>query len=278
MPELIDKVRDELISAIEKDKLLLPTLPEVALKVRDLAESPDSSIIELADTISMDAAMSARMVKVCNSPLFRGSREISSLNMAISRLGMEYTSNLAMGLAMEQMFQATSDMIDRRLRAAWQRSTEVAGISYVLAKHYTNLKPDQATLAGLVYQIGALPILRYVEDNDMQISNIMLDNLVDDLYPMIGTLILKRWDFPMEIRNVPAEHVNFHRELPEADYADVVMIANLQVLANTDHPHARQDWSQISAFGRLGLDPNQAMADDEDLGAEMDAAMALLNS
>ena len=276
MTELADKVRDQLLKAIDEDRVTLPTLPEVALKVRDIAESPDSAIADLTEVISQDAAMSARMVRVCNSPLFRGSREINNLNMAISRLGMNYTANLAMGLAMEQMFQATSEMVDRRLRAIWQRSTEIAGIAHVLAQHYTNLKADQATLAGLISMIGALPVLRFVEDNDVRINNVMLDNLIDELHPVIGDRILKRWDFPRELQSVPSEHVNFKRNVPEADYADVVMIANLQLLAGTDHPYAEMDWNEISAFSRLGLDPNVDMAEEEDLSAQMDAAMAVL--
>jgi len=196
--------------------------------------------------------------------------------MAVGRLGMAYTSNLAMGLAMEQMFQATSDMIDKRLRATWQKSTEVAGVCHVLAQHYTSLKADQATLAGLVHLIGVLPILRYVEDRDIQISSIMLDNVIDEIHPRIGATILQKWDFPKELQNVPLEYANLHREVPAADYADLVMIANLQLIAGTDHPWTEVDWKTISAFDRLGLDPEVDMSEEEDLNAQMEAAMALL--
>lgn len=278
MTELGNRIREELLTAIDQDQLTLPTLPEVALKVRDIAESEDSAIPDMVKTISDDAAMSARIIKVVNSPLFRGSREITSLNMAVSRLGMDYTSSLAMGLAMEQMFQATSDMIDQRLRTIWQRSTEIAGIAQVLAQHYTRLKPEQATLAGLVCQIGALPVLKFVEDNDIQINNAMLDNLLDELHPVIGDRILKAWDFPLELHHVPSEHVNFSRQVPEADYADVVMVASLQTLSGSGHPYTEMDWSEVTAFQRLGLDPESSMHDDEDLGEQMEAAMALLGS
>lgn len=276
MSNLADKIKTDLMAAIDADKLVLPTLPEVALKVRDIAESDDSSVADLVKVISNDAAMSARLIRVCNSPLFRGSREIENLNMAVSRLGMAYTSNLAMGLAMEQMFQATSDMIDKRLRDSWQKSTEIAGICHVLAQHYTRLKPDQATLAGLVHGIGVLPILRYVEDNDIQISNVMLDNLIDELHPRIGVRILQKWDFPKELQDIPVEYTNFGRQIPKADYADVVMIANLQTLVGSEHPFTEMDWNKISAFARLGLDPNVDMAGEEDLSAEMEAAMSFL--
>lgn len=117
MANIAETIKSDLAAAIENDKLVLPTLPEVALQVREIAESEDSSIADLVKAISNDTALSARIIRVCNSPLFRGSRAIENLNMAVSRLGMAYTSNLAMGLAMEQMFQATSEMIDTRLRA-----------------------------------------------------------------------------------------------------------------------------------------------------------------
>jgi HD-like signal output (HDOD) protein len=196
--------------------------------------------------------------------------------MAVSRLGMAYTSNLAMGLAMEQLFQSTSDMIDKRLRATWQTSTEVAGICHVLAQHYTKLKPEQATLAGLVHLIGILPVLRYVEDQDIQISSIMLDNVIDEIHPMLGCAILKKWDFPPELQQVPLEYSRFQREVPSADYADLVMVANLQLVAGSDHPLTAMDWTTISAFDRLGMDPEKDMNEEEDLNAQMAAAMALL--
>jgi len=273
---IIETIKTDLIAAIESDKLVLPTLPEAALQVREIAESEDSSIAELVKVISNDTALSARIIRVCNSPLFRGNRAIENLNMAVSRLGMAYISNLAMGLAMQQMFQATSDMIDKRLRATWQTSTEVAGVCHVLAQHYTKLKADQATLAGLVHLIGVLPILRYVEDQDIQISGIMLDNVIDELHPRLGAAILKKWDFPKELQNVPLEYANFQRIVPTADYADLIMVANLKLVAGTDHPWTQIDWNTISAFSRLGIDPNIDMSEEEDLNAQMEAAMALL--
>ena len=147
MSNIVETIKADLNAAIENDKLVLPTLPEVALQVRDIAQSEDSSIADLVKVISNDTALSARIIRVTNSPLFRGSRAIENLNMAVSRLGMAYTSNLAMGLAMEQMFQATSDVVDRKMREVWNKSTEIAGICHVLCRHYTRLMPDQATLA-----------------------------------------------------------------------------------------------------------------------------------
>ncbi len=275
MTDLAQRVQDQLMVAIDKDQLVLPTLPEVALRVREAAEDPDVSIPVLVKEISTDAALSARLIKVVNSPLLRTRQEITDLGMAVNRMGITYTANLAIGLAMAQMFQATSDVIDRKMRDVWARSTEVAGISHVLCRHYTKLKPDQATLAGLVHQIGVLPILSYAEDNDELLADPQSLNLViERIHPVLGDRILQAWDFPVPLRHVPTQHLDFQRTSVSVDYADIVQVAMLQSLSGTDHPYAQMDFSTIPSFAKLGL--NHEDEQDEDLSAEMEAAMQLL--
>ena len=116
MSGVADAVREEVTIAISKDQLQLPTLPEVALKIRDAAEREDISAADLAYLIGEDPSLAARVLKVANSPMYRGAREIETIATAVGRLGIDYTCNLATGLAMQQMFQATSEVIDRKLR------------------------------------------------------------------------------------------------------------------------------------------------------------------
>lgn len=252
-------------------------MPEVALKVREVSDDPDASIDKLTSVIGGDAALSARIIRVANSPLLRASRAIEDLRTALMRLGIQYTCNIATGLAMEQMFQATSDLVDMRMREVWSRSSEVAGISHVLCKHYTRLRPDQATLAGLVHKIGVLPILTYAEDHPALLKDsFTLDAVIDELHAPIGDLILKAWGFPDELAHIPTQHIDFGRQSPKADYGDIVTVAMLQSYLGTDSPMAKIDCSQVKAFERLGLDPEMHIADSEDLSEEMEAAMSLL--
>ncbi|MBU2985930.1 HDOD domain-containing protein [Saccharophagus degradans] len=277
MDALTAKVEQEIIKAIDQDRLVLPTLPEIALKVREVADDPDASIQTLTAVISNDAALTARIIKVANSPIFRAPREIEDLNMALSRLGMQYTCNLATGLAMEQMFQATSDLVDKRLREVWSRSSEIAGICHVLCKHFTKLRPDQAALAGLVHQIGILPILSFAEEHTALLRDSMtLDKIIADIHPNLGIKILEAWEFPTELRVIPRDHLDFSRQIPQADYADLVTVAMLQSYAGSDKNLAKVDYTTVTAFERLGLDPNIESAEAEDLSADMEAAMAML--
>lgn len=277
MSTLADKVQQELMQAIENDELVLPTLPEVALRVREAAEDPDVGIPTLAKVIGNDTALTARIIKVVNSPLLRTNREINDLQMAISRLGINYTSNLATGLAMEQMFQATTDVVDRKMREVWNKSTEIAAISHVLCRNFTRLPADQATLAGLVHQIGVLPILTYAEEHGALLSDsISLNHVIDRIHPFIGEKILRTWEFPELIAVVPGQHLDFSRTSDKVDYVDIVQVATLQSYIGTSHPYTELDWNQIPAFARLGLDPNSLLQEDEDLSAAMDAAMSML--
>ncbi len=277
MSTLAETVQNELLEAIENDDLVLPTLPEVALRVREAAEDPNVGIAELSKVIGNDAALTARLIKVVNSPLLRTSKEITDLNMAVSRLGINYTSNLATGLAMEQMFQATTDVIDRKMRDVWNKSTEVAGICHVLCRHFTRLMPDQATLAGLVHQIGVLPILTYAEESNALLKDsISLNHIIDRIHPIIGERILRAWDFPEQIAIVPGNYLDFNRQSSAVDYVDIVQVATLQSYTDSEHPLGQVDWSQVHAFAQLGLDVQSRISDDEDLSASMEAATLML--
>ena len=278
MSNIVDQIRSEIINAIKTDQLTLPTLPEVALQVREVANDPDSSVASLSKVLGNDAALSARVIKVANSPLLRGNQPIEDVKMAVGRLGLNYTANLATGLAMEQMFQATTEIVDTRMREVWAKSTEVAGICHVLCKHYTKLGPDQATLAGLVHKIGVLPILKFAEEQHTELleNSATLDLVINELHPTIGSLILKTWEFPDHLIIVPKEHIKFQRKVDKVDFADLVMVSSLQSYIGTDHPYTQMDWTTISAFDRVGLSPEIDTHEAEDLSADMEAAMALL--
>ena len=278
MTTIVDDVRAELFDAIEKGRIVLPTLPEVALRVREAAEDPDADVFKISEVLSTDAALSARVVKVANSPLLRAANPITDLGMAISRLGISYSCNLAVGLAMEQMFQATSDTVDKKMRQIWAQSTEIAGITSVLAKTFTKLNADQATLAGLIHKIGALPILSYAEANrGLTKQPELLDKLISNLHPEVGKMILETWDFTDDLACVPIEHLNFARSTDKVDYADVVMVAVLQASSREELELLEApDWEEISAFERVGISTEVNAFEDEDLSDVMAESIACL--
>ena len=269
---------DNLLTDLENDKLVLPTLPEVALKVRDTLEDEDASLMDVAKVVTTDAALSARLIQVANSPLLRAARAIETVDAAVTRMGADMVRNLVTSIAMEQMFQATSDVTDKRLRHIWEHSTTVAAISAALAKQFTNLKPDQALLAGLVHDIGALPILSRAEDEPELLNNeALLDDIIRRAHCVVGEEILKKWNFPQELIDVAAYHEDLDRDSSAVDYVDVVTVANLQSIMGTDHPLTQQDWSNVPAFKKLGLEPEINVVDMDETSENIEAVKASLS-
>jgi putative nucleotidyltransferase with HDIG domain len=245
----------ELKEDLALGRLLLPTLPEVAIRVRDEVENDNSTADTVAKIIASDAALSARLVQVVNSPIYRGQDPINEIRMAVARLGMTVVRSLVTGIVMQQIFQATSDALDTRLRDLWQHSTTVAAISNVLAKQYTRLKPDEALLAGLIHDIGVLPVLVKAENFPELIEQpALLDMVIRAYHTELGVTILESWEFAPEFVTVVREHDDLERKNDgPADLTDVVQAANLQAYLGTDHEHAQVQWEQVGSFARLGI-------------------------
>jgi putative nucleotidyltransferase with HDIG domain len=247
---------NELIQDLESGQLQLPTLPEVALRVRDVVDDEDANASQIAEIIAQDAALSARLIQVANSPLYRGRQEIDRLSMVVARLGNKLVRNLVTSQVMKQMFQATNDVVDQHLRAVWEHSVQVAAIARALAGSVPGVMPDQAMLAGLIHDIGTLPILYRAEERDELLETPgLLDQLIARLHTRIGGAILKHWKFPDALVAVAAEHENLERTHEGGpDLVDLVQVANLQSHIDTDHPLGQVDWGGVSAFQRLGLE------------------------
>ena len=272
MSELADKVQQDLVEAIDNDDLVLPTLPEVALQIRRAAEDPEISVSTLSKVIGRDTALSARLIKVVNSPLLRATQEVTDLHTAITRLGVNYSSNLAIGLVMEQIFHARSEVVEQKMRDVWRKSLEVAGISYALCRSYSQLKPDQAALGGLVHQIGVLPILTYAEDHyELLADPVSLNHVIEQIHPLLGDKLLKVWDFPEKLALLPGQYLNLQRDSIQLDYIDLVQVATLYCHKGTDHPLARVDVSEVPAFKKLGID-----LDDDVMCRDLEESRSLL--
>lgn len=252
MTEKAEQFFSDLKQAVESDQIILPTLPEVALKVRDAVESESTSAQQIADTLTQDASLSARLIQVSNSPLYRSRTPIEDLQMAVTRLGIRMVRDLVISLAMKQIYQATSDVLDEHFRRSWNTAVEVAAICRMLATTVPGINPEQALLAGLIHNIGTLPILVKAEDDDDLFNNSeALGKVIDELQSRVGSLILETWNFGDAMTNVVKHAHDFtYDHEGGADLVDLVQIALLQ----GGHIEEDIDWSNVPAFNKLGMD------------------------
>jgi putative nucleotidyltransferase with HDIG domain len=272
-----DKFVAELLDDIKNNRLKLPILPEVALKVREAVNKPDAAAATIAKAVSADASIAARLLQVANSPLYRGANAIGNVQNAIARLGPPLVRNLVTSLILKQLFQTNNATLKARMQKLWEHSTQVAAISHILASKLTRLKADEAMLAGLIHDIGALPILVKAETTPELMQNpALLDDLISKLHASIGRIILEAWKFPPELVAVAAEHENLSRISDQIDYTDVVTVANLHSYLGSKHPHASVKFTEVPAFTKLGLTPETSVSTLEAAAADMKEVKALL--
>ncbi|NQZ53344.1 MAG: HDOD domain-containing protein [Piscirickettsiaceae bacterium] len=268
---------NEILADLESGTLALPTLPEVALKVRDVVDEPDATASQIADIVITDAALSARLLKVANSPLYRGRVPIESVQMAISRLGLSLVRNLVTSLVMEQIFQATSNHLDKRLHELWEQSIQVSALSQILARNHPSINNDEAMLAGLIHDIGTLPILMKADEKPNLLKNTaLLDGVVSSLHPRVGAAILRKWEFPETLIAVAAEHENLNRNSANGpDLVDIVQVANLQSYMNTEKALDPNVLAKIPAFAKLGIETGMNVVELDENSEEYAEALAL---
>ncbi len=265
MNEKSEQFYNKLKKAVETDQLKLPTLPEIALKIRKAVESENNSAQQIADILVQDASMTARLLQVANSPIFRARTEIDSLQIAITRLGTRVVRDLVITLSMKQIFQASSDLLDKQFRELWATSIEVAAISRMLASQQSHLEPEQALIAGLIHNIGALPVLQLAENDEVLSNNKQeLDTVLKEIQGRVGEMILSFWNFPQHLIDVIAKWDSFNRQHNgNADYIDIVQVAILQS-GHTALTTAPEDWNHVPAFNMLKIDPNINFIDIEE--------------
>jgi len=269
----LDHVKTEL----EANRLILPTLPDVAIKVRDAVAKGDATAQQLADMIVTDAALSARLIQVANSPLYQGAVEIKNIQMAVTRMGNSTIRTLITSLVMQQMFTTKSKLLERYFRSIWEQGVNVSAISRALCTFAPHLNSDEAMLAGLIHQIGKLPILTLVEKiPEFRESPSRLDKLLEKAHPHVGKIIMDTWHFPVELKAAASEYVDFQRDSGvKADYVDIVQVAFLQSIAGTDHPACRVDWQTVPAFAKIGLRADAEILEIEGVSDEIQLARSM---
>jgi len=227
-------LRTILIDKLKKDELVLPTLPKIAMKVRDAVADPDSNLGDISALITQDAALSARLIRIANTTHYSRAVRVESLQAAVTRIGMRQIKNIVMALAMEQLFVSENELISTYLAKTWQHSTDVAAFAmavfslYQKSNKHTSLQVDTLSLAALLHNIGTLPILTEADGYpDVFASPEFLERAISDLHCHIGVAIVKAWNFSSDLVESTRYYAKPDYNSAEISYLDFVRLAVL---------------------------------------------------
>lgn len=268
----------------------LPTIPGVALEVLRLARDPDVEIRTIAETISCDVALCARLLKVVNSSYYGLRRQASTVNQAIVGLGLNSVKTLALGFSLaDEINKKRYRGID--LRSYWRRSLCFAAAARAFAKRSVPALREEAFIAGLLADIGTFAMIEAFGDEYVPLA---IAKAVDHLgildeerkrfdvdHQQVGRLLAQSWNLPQLLTATIANHhcpaecgdlgpslVAFHR---------VIYVANrcAETFCGPCSPET------IGAFERaarehLGIEQNACRALVADLHTDIDELGKLL--
>jgi putative nucleotidyltransferase with HDIG domain len=273
----VDQLVKEILADLRSNRLKLPTLPQVAIKISDIINDPNATTKNVARVISADAALSARMIQVANSPMVRAISPVDNVQMAITRMGMSMLRNVVTSFLVQQLFHSKHQRLRQQVAELWNHSVRVAAISHVLAERYSRIKPDEAMLAGLIHDIGKLPIIAKADDLPALADNEkIMDELSHRLHAKLGKIIVDTWGFAPAVVTAVAEHENLQRNSESLDLADIITVANLLSYAGKEHRLTKTDWTTVPAFEKLGLSPEDSIATLNEARGEISEIIGLL--
>ncbi len=245
----------EFYAELRSNQLTLPSVPDVAWKVRRLVDRDDTGAEQIANAVSADPSMAAKLVRACNSPLYRGFSDVRNVREAVIRLGMRTTRQLVTVFSMREVFRSNRPSLQKEMDHLWRHSREVAALCWVLADNATFIDPEEALLAGLLHDIGVVPILVQAEHHENLFANqASLDHAIGELRSDVGTAVLENWGFPAEfleaVRHAEDWSWESHESSPQL--ADIVIVAQLHSMIGANQNSNLPSFDQVPAYRRLG--------------------------
>ncbi len=247
------------------DRAPLPSMPDVALRIRAAMQKPNYNVGTIARVVSADPGICAYLMRISNSSLYGAAVPINDVENAIGRLGVGATRNLVTSHALRAMFKTRSKVLGRLMKDTWARSARLAAVTAVIAGRCPGFDPDKAMLAGLLQDIGVLPLMLTLENYRPPLPEPeRIYSSIDAVAGKVGVVLLQKWSFDDEMVEVARSRNDWFRDKqPQADLADLVLIARLHTLIGTQKMHELPRINEVPAFDKLNLaklDPEASMA------------------
>lgn len=204
-------IADRVRTAIEQDRVALPPLPELAIKLRELLQDEDRADAKaVAELVRNEPAVTTALLRFANSAAFGGLKQIGDLHQAIARLGLNRVGSLVTTLQMKGNFQAPDAVKREILGRLWDHAVAAAITARILAKRI-DYDVEEAFLGGLLHDAGKLLVLKSVdvlqsEDPSLEVTRPVLDELMALLHAELGNHTLKSWNLPETLCTAALAH------------------------------------------------------------------------
>jgi HD-like signal output (HDOD) protein len=197
----------------------LATLPEVALRIARMVEDPSSSATDIGREISHDAALTARLLRIANSPALGHHGKIATISRAITVLGVRQVRDLAVGLTAIRTFEGIGNELVT-MESFWRHSFLCAVAAGQIAARRDRGRDDSPFVAGLLHDVGQLVLFSRAPVPARQALLMSVDS-AEDLglflcerevmgfdHGAVGVALAQKWGLPRSLQ----ECIEFHHE------------------------------------------------------------------
>jgi HD-like signal output (HDOD) protein len=244
----------------------LPALPRAAVHILAVIDDPRTTATSLEKAVAMDQALTAKILRIANSPFYGAAREIRTVSEAIVRLGFVTIRNWTLVTATKSMFLAPgASMLYQRI---WRQSVLSAMAAQLVSQTARRCEPDTAFLGGLMQNIGQLVLARSQPELFQQVVvlsadeglpyNVVEQELLGFDHGDLGALLIKEWNLNEELEQA----VRWHHRLDHPAAQNVSLAATIalgeEIAActgsNADELDLRWEKSRAAALLELPAD------------------------
>lgn len=224
------------------------TLPEIYFRVRAVVENHDSTMEDLAKVLKIDPAISARLLRIVNSPFYGFPKQIDTISRAVNLIGMQAVSDLVTATTIGRTFSGmTTNLMD--LSAYWRKSVLCALMAGKIAKSCGIEDSERFFIEGLLRDIGHL-ILYQAIPKQAQAALVEANNLGSPLaeveqasigtdYAEVGAELIRSWEMPLQMESA------IRHQLNPSDAGEFTLHASIVHLAGVLADHADLDPAKL---------------------------------
>ncbi|MES9991291.1 MAG: HDOD domain-containing protein [Candidatus Thiodiazotropha sp.] len=202
---------EDLVEGIDK----LVSLPEVAIQVNQMMEQPNCSSAKLAEIISSDVDMSARLLKLVNSPFFALRSEVDTISRAVTLTGTHELQNLVLATTAVRSFGGIPENLVN-MDDYWRHAVTTGVMSQMLAGYSNALHSERLFVAGMLHDVGRLVIYLTLPDQAIEIMQITSgdewilaeteERVLGFNHMDVGAALMKSWHLPDSLISVAKNH------------------------------------------------------------------------
>jgi HD-like signal output (HDOD) protein len=203
----VEALTAKLVSLFQSPQYEPPLLPGVVLELMTLSWNVDVTANEIVEVLGRDPLLAGQLLKLAQSPIYRGSQSVRSLHDAVVRLGLRRVSDLFCRAALEmQVFRAPG--YERDMALLRSHSAFTAELTRLVCKD-TSVPDDYGFLCGLLHDVGIAACILALSEFVQTGPGVSVDEAwpaVRQLHEWGSEYLGKTWGLPADVTRVLANH------------------------------------------------------------------------